>query len=715
MTDATAPADSAADQPLHETLSFPRLYARTGRFTLGVPRALTVSPDGRRVHFLRTPSGTERVGALWAYDVGTRQEREVASPPALLGDGEEALSAEERARRERSRESGGGIVSYATDAAAEQACFALSGRLWLAQLAANAGPVRELPVTGSVIDPRLDPTGRLVAYASGRGLRVVGTDGTGDRALVEAEGEHVVWGQAEFIAAEEMERHRGYWWAPDGSALLVERYDESAVPVWFISDPGHPEATPVAHRYPAAGTTNADVSLWHVTLGGERLQVGWDAVAFPYLCRVSWTEAGDPLLQVMSRDQKTSQILAVDVSTGATRTVRELHDDAWLDLVTGVPAWSPDGRLVTCEDSQDTRRVCVDGEPLSPVGLHIRAVVDVADTGVLVSASAEPTQVQLGWIGWDGAVAPGAMTEGDAVHSGTVVAGTWAVARGGLDADGVQVFVVADSERHELANMQLYAGFRPQVTLLSAGERALRTAVLFPREHVPGSRRLPVLMAPYGGPHAQLVLHASRPFLRAQWMADQGFCVVVADGRGTPARGHDWERSVRDRLADVTLADQVDALAGVLERWPDDIDASRVGITGWSFGGYLAAKAVLSRPDVFHAAVAGAPVTEQRLYDTFYTERYLGHPDEQPEVYDANSLLPLAAGSQRPLMMIHGLADDNVVFAHTLQLSSALLAAGRPHTVLPLSGVTHMASQETVAENLELLQIDFFARALGSA
>lgn len=715
MTDATAPAGSEADQPLHETLSFPRLYARTARFTLGVPRALTVSPDGRRVHFLRTPSGTERVGSLWAYDVESRQEREVASPAALLGDGEEALSVEERARRERSRESGGGIVAYATDAAAMQACFALSGRLWLAQLAADAGPVRELPVTGAVIDPRLDPTGYVVAYASGRGLRVVGTDGTGDRVLVEGEGEHVVWGQAEFIAAEEMERHRGYWWAPDGSALLVERYDQTEVPVWYIADPGHPEAAPVAHRYPAAGTTDAAVSLWHVTLAGERLQVSWDAVAFPYLCRVSWTDAGDPLLQVMSRDQKTSQILAVDVVTGATRTVRELHDDVWLDLVTGVPTWASDGRLVTCEDSQDTRRVCVDGEPLSPVGLHIRAVLDVADAGVLVSASSEPTQVHLGWIGWDGSVAPGQMTEGDAVHSGAVAAGTWTVVRGGLDADGVQVFVVADGERHALATMQQYAGFRPQVTLVHTGERQLRTAVLFPRGHVPGSRRLPVLMAPYGGPHAQQVLHSSRPFLRPQWMADQGFCVVVADGRGTPARGHEWERSVRDRLAEVTLTDQVDALAGVVQRWPDDVDASRVGITGWSFGGYLAAKAVLSRPDIFHAAVAGAPVTEQRLYDTFYTERYLGHPDEQPEVYDANSLLPLAAGLQRPLMMIHGLADDNVVFAHTLQLSSALLAAGRPHTVLPLSGVTHMASQETVAENLELLQIDFFARALASA
>jgi dipeptidyl-peptidase 4 len=196
-------------------------------------------------------------------------------------------------------------------------------------------------------------------------------------------------------------------------------------------------------------------------------------------------------------------------------------------------------------------------------------------------------------------------------------------------------------------------------------------------------------------------------FLQAQWMADQGFCVVIADGRGTPGRGHSWERAVRHDLAGVTLDDQIAALDAVAEQFPDDVDTSRVGITGWSYGGYLAALAVLRRPDVFHVAVAGAPVTEWRLYDTAYTERYLGDPNEQPDVYDRNSLLPLAEKLERPLLLIHGLADDNVFAAHTLQLSSALLAAGRSHSVLPLSGVTHMTSHEVVAENLALIQIEF--------
>ncbi|HTF53723.1 MAG TPA: prolyl oligopeptidase family serine peptidase, partial [Pseudonocardia sp.] len=240
---------------------------------------------------------------------------------------------------------------------------------------------------------------------------------------------------------------------------------------------------------------------------------------------------------------------------------------------------------------------------------------------------------------------------------------------------------------------------------------APRTAVLLPTDHRPG-QRLPVLMDPYGGPHAQRVLAARGAYLTSQWFADQGFAVVVADGRGTPGRGAAYERAVAGDLASPPLEDQVAALELAAAAHPE-LDTSRVGIRGWSFGGYLAALAVLRRPDVFHAAVAGAPVTDWALYDTFYTERYLGHPDTTPEAYQRSSLLGDAAKLTRPLLLIHGLADDNVVAAHTLRLSAALLAAGRPHSVLPLSGVTHMTPQEEVAENLLLLQVDFLRAALG--
>ncbi|MGH3482568.1 MAG: alpha/beta fold hydrolase [Nocardioidaceae bacterium] len=694
------------------TPSFPQLYARTRHFTLGVPRNLHVTSDGSRVLFVRTESGTSATGALWAYDIDDDSERKIADPGELLGAAEEQLSPQERARRERSRETGAGIVGFSTDRADRLAALALSGRLWLVEIDGSGG--RELPSTGAVIDPKLDPTGRRVAYATADGtLRVVeASDGGADRAVAEPDGEHVVWGQAEFVAGEEMNRHTGYWWAPDGERLLVERYDESMVPVWYIADPAHPEWEPMPHRYPAAGTTNADVTLWIVDLDGRRREVTWDRQAMPYLVRASWAERG-PLLLVMSRDQKSAQILTVDVESGTTSVAQALSDPIWLEARIGVPVWLPDGRILTMVDDADTIRLAADGEPFSPVGLQVREVLTAEDAGVVVTASTEPTETQIVRVGYDGSTETIAGEAG--VHNGHVSGDVAVVSSSRLDTDGVEVRVLRKAERvGQIRSLHEYAGFRPQVQLLRLGERDLRTAVLFPRDHEPGSRRLPVLMDPYGGPHGQRAVAASRYHLASQWYADQGFAVIVADGRGTPGRGPAWERSVYLELAAVTLRDQVDALAAAVERFPDDLDQSRVGFKGWSYGGYLAAMAVLRRPDVFHAAVAGAPVTDVRLYDTFYQERYLGHPDDNPDVYERNSLIADAPNLERPLLIIHGTSDDNVVFAHTLRLSSALLAAGRPHTVLPLSGVTHMTPQEVVAENLELLQVRFLKESLGA-
>jgi len=272
---------------------------------------------------------------------------------------------------------------------------------------------------------------------------------------------------------------------------------------------------------------------------------------------------------------------------------------------------------------------------------------------------------------------------------------------------GVSATIASLAERPNLAAPR---GI-PRPEIFSAGSRQIRTAVLLPSWHRPGSGRLPVLLTPYGGPQFQEVVAAAGAYLVAQWLADQGFAVVLADGRGTGGRGHEWDRAVRGDLAGPALEDQIEALHAAAAQF-GDLDLDRVGIRGWSFGGYLAALAVLRRPDIFHAAVAGAPVTDMRLYDTHYTERYLGDPGDDGDAYDRCSLLADAQKLSRPLLLIHGLADDNVVVAHTLRLSSALLAAGRPHSVLPLSGSTHMAAQEEVAENLLLLQVDFLRRAL---
>ncbi|WP_282084520.1 prolyl oligopeptidase family serine peptidase [Streptomyces tendae] len=713
-----------------ESDSFPKRHARTQRFTLGAPRSFTVAPDGSRVAFLRSGTGTDRANALWVLDVEEGGERVAADPRALLGGTEERLSPEERARRERSREGGAGIVGYATDAAVELASFALSGRLFAAEL--RVGTARELPTPGPVIDPRPSPDGRHVAYVAQGALRVVGAEGDGDRALAEADGEGVTYGLAEFVAAEEMARSRGFWWGPESDRLLVARVDDTPVQRWWISDPAHPERDPQHVPYPAAGTANADVRLFLVGLDGGRTEVRWDRARYPYLARVHWSAAGAPLILVQARDQRSQLFLAVDTESGTTRMVHADEDPVWLELFPGVPCWSPSGHLVRIADEGGARVLAVGERLLTGAQLHLRAVLDVGADDVLVSASAgeEAAEAEIGEVHVYRVNELGVerLSQEPGVHSAVRAGGVTVLVSATLDRPGARVRVLRDGDRRETgappaggsgaaATIASYAedpGLSPRVTLTQGGARRVPCAVLMPTDYH-GDTPLPVLLDPYGGPHGQRVVAAHNAHLTSQWFADQGFAVVVADGRGTPGRSPAWEKAVKDDIAAVVLQDQVDTLHALAADFP--LDLNRVAIRGWSFGGYLAALAALRRPDVFHAAVVGAPVTDLRLYDTHYQERYVGHPGEQPDVYRRNSViddagLVDAAEPHRPMMVIHGLADDNVVVAHSLRLSSALLAAGRPHEVLPLSGVTHMTPQESVAENLLRLQVDFLKRSL---
>ncbi|MFI7109407.1 DPP IV N-terminal domain-containing protein [Nonomuraea sp. NPDC050227] len=685
--------------------SFPRLSARTRRFTLGVPRGFTISPDGGRVVFLRTRSGTDPVTCLWELDTETHVERLVVDPRTLHAD-DENLPPEERARRERSREAAGGVVAYGADAALTRAAFALSGALYVVELA--SGETRRLETPGAVIDPRLSPDGRQVAYVTGGALHVQDLDSGRGEVLATPESPTVTYGLAEFIAAEEMDRMRGYWWSPSGDALLVERADEEPVDTWYIADPANPSRPAVAQRYPAAGTPNARTELFVLGLDGSRVAVPFEE---EYLTTAAWDDHALSIV-TMTRDQKTLRLFSVDPATGVSTLVREDTDPAWVDIVTGVPAHLDDGSLVWVATSEGGHRLFVGDRAVTPPTLQVRSVLDVDHDSVLFSASGgDPTDIHL-WT-WDGhSLLPVSTRSG--VFSGRMSGGVGVLSEQSLDAEGVSTTVVRrDGMAVPIPSYAERPGLDLRVSLGRSGRRELATAVVLPSWYEQGSGRLPVLMDPYGGPHAQRVLNRRGAFLESQWFAEQGFAVIVADGRGTPGRGPAFERAVLGDLATPALEDQIDALQGVAEQYPDDLDLSRVAIRGWSFGGFLAALAVLRRPDVFHAAVAGAPVTDWRLYDTCYTERYLGHPDEQPEVYDNSSLFADAPKLERPLLLVHGLADDNVVAAHTLRLSSALLAAGRQHSVLPLSGVTHMTPQEVVAENLLLLQVDFLKKSLG--
>lgn len=735
---AVSSSDSPGSADSPDSSEFPRQFARTRRFSLGVPRKFTLSPDGTRVLFVRTGSGTDPVGRLWQHEDG--EERLLADPALLVGAGSGTVPEEERLRRERARERSEGVVSYATDDAARLVAFALSGALWAVRT--EGGTPFSVPAAGPVVDPRPSPDGRHIAYVSRRSFHVVDLSGT-DRQLARTDGPDVSYGLAEYVAAESMGRMRGYWWAPDSRHVLVSRVDTGPVERRYIGDPADPTRPPRAVPYPAAGTPNAEVTLQILSLEGERVDVEWDRKAYEYLVGAGW-DAHGPYLAVQSRDQRTVRTLSVDPATGATDVLHERTDPAWVELVDGTPARTASGALVLPEDDGDTRYLTVGGRRVTPDGLQLCAVLGVEGEQVLFTASEDPLETHV----WRHEPGHGCrrLSRGSGRYTGVGRGGTVVLA--GVTPRGDEVGVLwgtgagpgsgtgpgtrpgtgtgpgrgpgtgPGTESDEEARYQAIASLaeQPSVTPrplhLRLGERQLHGALFLPSWHEEGAGKLPVLLDPYGGPTVQLVGRGRGwNSCVSQWFAEQGFAVLVVDGRGTPNRGPAWEKTIHGDQLTPALEDQMDALRAAGAHC-DDLDLTRVAIRGWSFGGFLAAAAVLHHPEVFHAAVAGAPPTDQRLYDTHWKERYLGHPEQQPENYVRSSLTGHGHLLRRPLLLVHGLADDNVAAAHTLRFSAELLAAGKPHSVLPLPGATHLPADDAVNEQLLHFQRDFLLDAL---
>ncbi|MEJ8633654.1 prolyl oligopeptidase family serine peptidase [Streptomyces sp. MS2.AVA.5] len=701
-----------------EAPGFPRQFARTRRFSLGVPRLFTVSPDGRRVLFVRGTSGDDPVSRLWMHEAGG--ERVLADPAALGGREDEPEA--EKVRRERARVTSSGVVSYATDAEGTLAAFALGGELWVVRT--DRGAPRRIATAGPVVDPRPSPDGTAIAYVTEGALRAVRTDGSEDRLLAAPEDPEVTWGLADHVAAESIGRSRGHWWSPDSDALLVARVDNSRVQRWYIGDPSEPAKEPRSVRYPAAGTANAEVSLHIVRLDGTgsrtavRLPAAadqeshergtWTDTAFEYVTAVSWDALG-PLVEVQTRDQRTAQLLAVDPRSGATEVLRTRRDPAWVDLVPGDPGRTSLGTPVRTFGHPDGRRGLRIGDEASPAGLHVREVVGTVGERVWFTANEDPTEVHV-WC-WGPLSGFVRLSEAAGVHTASVGGDT--VVLDSVTDEGRTVTVLEGGRpAGRIAVLAEQPLVTPRPVFLSLGRRDLRSQLFLPSWYKPGSGRLPVLLNPYAGPGMQIVVRAGGWWTAvSQWFAEQGFAVLVTDGRGTPGRGREWEKAVRGDRLTPALDDQIDALHAAAERHPF-LDLDAVAIRGWSYGGYLAAGAVLHHPEVFHAAVAGAAPADRRLYDTHWEERFLGHPDVTPEAYERSSLVPFAHQLRRPLLLVHGVADDNVVLAHMLRFSSALLAAGRPHSVLPLSGATHMVTQQDQASSLLLWEADFLRKSL---
>jgi dipeptidyl-peptidase 4 len=661
-----------------------------------------MSPDGSRVIFIRSHSGSDAVNTLWSLDTATGIEHELLDPRALNADLSELTAAELR-QRERAREGASGVTSYAYNRDITLAVTVLGGSVVLIDLISGVATMP--PIESGVFDVRLSPDGNTISYLRGTSLCVALLTG-GERVIASDSNEAVSWGNAEFIAAEEMGRFRGYWWSPDSQSIAACRVDVSSINVWHIADPAHPELPATEHRYPAAGTPNASVSLHIISVATStaipvELSGNWE-----YLNTVSWNSAG-LIAQTQTRDQKQIDIHSIDDSTGNATIVFTDTDEAWVELVPGVPALQLDGTLVTCADRNGSRRLLVDGVAVTPTTMQVRSVVSTRDSIVFMANDiSTPWEIDA-WAYNSGALEQITQSNGTVSITGSLSCYVSRIST--LDTERAQFTVHTATATHDIASLAETSLVQPNVRIMSVGPRGIPVAILLPRDGL--STKLPVLFDPYGGPHAQRVVASRAAYNSSQWFADQGFVVVIVDNTGTPGKGSAWERGVLNDLAQPVLDDQVEILRDLNDLEPR-ADTSRVGIRGWSFGGYLAALAVLRRGDLFHAGVAGAPVTDWRLYDTHYTERYLGNPSIDASAYEATSLFNDAEHLRQPLLLIHGLADDNVVAAHTLQLSSALLAAGKPHEVLPLSGVTHMTPQEVVAENLLLHQVEFLQRHL---
>ena len=707
----------AAPPPVEDpNLAYFRNLAETRNYTLGRPVSPRLTPDGATVIFLRA-APRNPVLRLYEFDVATGAERELLSPEQILGSGEEQLSAEEKARRERQRQSLRGFTTYQLSRDGSRLLVTLSGRLYLVERATSQ--FRSLPGSGW-IDPRFSPDGRYVAAVHDRELHLIDLAAGTEHALTSGATATLSHGAAEFVAQEEMKRNEGYWWSPDSTKLLYQETDESGVEVRYITDPLHPETPPERFFYPKAGSSNAVVRLGLLSrAGGPTRWVSWDNSRYPYLARVAWANARAPLtLLVQNREQTEQCLLRVDPATGSTSDLLRETDTAWLNLdyESEVPLWLEDGQsfLWTSEHRGSWQVELHDAtgrllREITPLDFSLRGLVSVDESAgkLLVRGSLDSREVQL----WHFPLAGGPgepLTHERGVHSSAGRSNGGFLHTYDLF-DGRYGTEVMSTAGKSIASLAIHAETPPALPTTELTQTkslpAFDAAITRPRQFQAG-RKYPVILSVYAGPTVKRVNALIRDYLTDQWMADQGFVVVRIDGRGTPGKGRDWERIIKGNFIDIALHDQVDGLQALAAQYPE-LDLSRVGVTGWSFGGYFSAMATIRRPDVFRAGVAGAPVVTWGNYDTHYTERYLGLPQSAPGAYHVSDVTSYAEELRRPLMLIHGLTDDNVYFQHTVQLADALFLAGKPYELLPQLG-THMITDPLVKLRQQQRIIEFF-------
>ncbi len=675
--------------------------AATFNFKLGHPAVLAIGPDGT-VIFRRT-AARAFVNDLYAL-APDGSVRVLARSAELLAAGEQ-LSDAEKARRERIRLATKGIVGAALSDDGTRAMFALGGTIYV-QDATGALSDRAL---ADAYDPQLSPDGTAIAFVRDGDLHVhvIATEAT-TRLAQHADGFEL--GVADFAAQEEFGRARGFWWSPDSTRIAFARVDNRAMDTIYVADARHNDRPPVPFKYPRAGTPNARVDVGVVPIAGGDPR--WFDLGLEYLVDVDWDAHGGLTALVTDRDQQLGRYLALE--TG--KVLVEERDDAWLNFDAGHPTWLADGSgflwMTESRGAWTLELHAPDGalvRPLTAVDFGLRDLVGVTGDAAIVIATTDPTRQDVWRVPLAGG-APVRLSDGDGVASASTRHGT-VVVTSVLAAGGRATYAITGGQRRAVPSVAEAPDLVP-TTVLETVELAGRThhvAITRPRAFDP-SQRYPVLVNVYGGPGKQMVDVGRDGFVMDQWYADAGFIVVRSDNRGSPGRDRAWSRAILRDLITVPLADQVDALHAMAARHRE-LDLARVGIFGWSFGGYVSTIAAALRPDVFHCAIAGAPVSDWALYDTAYTERYLKLPSENVEGYKHGSALTHAGALTRPLLIIHGITDDNVHFAHALALIEALYLAGKRAEVITLSS-THMLPDPALYLARERVQLEFFRQYL---
>jgi dipeptidyl-peptidase-4 len=691
--------------------------AATFNWRLGTPTPLAITRDGA-VLFRRTPP---RDFASDLYElVPDGKLRTLATAADLLGTAAEHLSDAEKARRERTRTATRGVVDIDVSDDGKTVMVPLGGKLYL--IDRTTGKRAVIDPGGAAYDPHLSPDGTTVAFVRDGDVWIAWAGGVPNQLTRHPEG--FEYGVADFAAQEELRRTRGFWWSPDGTQIVFQRSDVRKVETLYVADARHNDRPPVLFKYPRAGTPNAVVDLGIIDVHGgvrtpgEPRWLTWDHGKYEYLVSVQWTPNAPLSAFVINRDQTDLAMLRFDLETFAGKPILTEHDDAWLNVDVGAPRWLDDGSgfLWMTEAPGDwvLELHAPDGalvRALTSPDLGLRELRGIVDQAAIVEASADPLRQDVWRIPLDGGQ-PVRLSDGDGVAYATAAKHGSVVIETHLHAGGRKLVAITQGTKRDVPS----AAERPSLvptTALETVELAGRThhvAITRPRAF-DRTRQYPVLLKVYGGPHAVTVEDGRDAYVMDQWYADAGFIVVRADGRGTPHRGRAWERAILKDLITIPLDDQIAALQAVGVRH-HELDMTRVGVFGWSFGGYFSTLAVLLRPDIFKAAVAGAPVTDWALYDTAYTERYMKTPQANPEGYKSTSALTHAAKLVRPLLIIHGITDDNVHFAHTLSLIEALYVAGKRAEVITLSS-THMVPDPKLNLAREQVQIDFFRQHLG--